>query len=168
MNSLRVSGQEVGVAAGTLSEEVRRLDGEHEVGDDRPQLPYQRISRQGLALVGVAFHGNGLDEDFELFAPITWITLLLTPKGRRIVAAAGDQLFEGNNIIGNPLFEKADTLGDLASRHQGSVAVQNDGSALKRIADSSSTSGAALQSASRNIASLCGAPPLSLSPFFAR
>lgn len=76
----------------------------------------------------------------------------------------GNQLFHGNGIIGNPLFHKADELGNLAGRYPGPPDLTADASALHKIADSSSTSGDELEQATAHVANLCG-HPLSLAPF---
>lgn len=77
-----------------------------------------------------------------------------------------ERLRQGNGIFDNPLFNKAGDLGDVAARYDGDVGVNVDGEMLKRIASADSTNGAELEAASRNIADLCGAPPLTTNAFF--
>ena len=72
--------------------------------------------------------------------------------------ALGTQLTEGNGIIGNPLFHKAGALADVASRYHGEPNLAVDATALRRIADSDSTSGVELTRATVHIAQLCGHP----------
>jgi hypothetical protein len=70
----------------------------------------------------------------------------------------GTQLLEGNGVFGNPLFNKADDLADIADRYEGSPSLTGDAAALKEIADSEATSGAELMAATESIATLCGHP----------
>ena len=71
-------------------------------------------------------------------------------------------LIERNGLFDNTLFRRAGDLGDSASRYEANAAVQADGEVLVDISDSSSTSGIELESASRSIAALCDAPPLTI------
>jgi hypothetical protein len=68
----------------------------------------------------------------------------------------GEQYMQGNGIIGNPLFHKADKLGDVASRYKGEPSLAHDAKALHAIADSDATNGLQLANATTNIAQLCG------------
>jgi hypothetical protein len=69
----------------------------------------------------------------------------------------GTQLVQGNGLFGNPVFHKAGDLGDLASRYPARDLSAN-AAALKNIANSDSTSGQELMSATDQIADLCGHP----------
>ncbi|MEU6080442.1 molybdenum ABC transporter substrate-binding protein [Streptomyces sp. NPDC047108] len=70
----------------------------------------------------------------------------------------GTQLLQGNGVIGNPLFHKADDLGDLAESYEGTADLSQDANRLHEIADSDSTSGSELEGATRQVAALCGHP----------
>jgi hypothetical protein len=84
------------------------------------------------------------------------------PTDKAQVCAAfdelGTQLMQGNGVFGNPLFTKAEDLADVADRYQGGPSLAGDAAALEEIADSDSTSGAELMSATGSIATLCGHP----------
>jgi hypothetical protein len=69
----------------------------------------------------------------------------------------GRQLMQGNGLIGNPLFHKADDLAGVAKRYQ-AADLSSDATALHRIAKSDSTSGMELMQATTAIADLCGHP----------
>lgn len=69
----------------------------------------------------------------------------------------GRQLIKGNGVFGNPLFHKADHLGDLAKHYQG-VDLTSDANALHHIAKADSTSGQEIMQATSGIADLCGHP----------
>jgi hypothetical protein len=69
----------------------------------------------------------------------------------------GDQWLQGNGIIGNPLFRKADALSHVAGRYRGQD-LSVDARALHRIAKSDSVSGQDLMNATTRIANLCGHP----------
>jgi hypothetical protein len=71
-------------------------------------------------------------------------------------------LLDTNGFFDNAVFHRAGDLGGLAARFEGDSSVRADGQALKAIADGDETSGAELEDASRNVASLCGAPPLTV------
>jgi hypothetical protein len=92
------------------------------------------------------------------------------PSTEEAVCAAyddlGDALGQTNGLFDNAVFDRAGDLGDQASRFEGDAGVQADGAALESIAESDETSDLELQDASHNIAALCGAPPLSLTPMF--
>lgn len=81
------------------------------------------------------------------------------PSTQTEVCDAYDNLaseaFQGNAGFGNPLFDAAGELGNVAAAYPDS-GVQQDGAELKAIADSDSTSVAELESATTSIASLCG------------
>ncbi len=85
-----------------------------------------------------------------------------TPATREDVCKSFDrlgvQLFQGNGIFGNPLFHRADELSDLAGRYHGANDLSVDAKALHDIAESDSTNGDELMSATRHIADLCGHP----------
>ena len=70
----------------------------------------------------------------------------------------GTQVLEGNGIIGNPLFQNAEELADVAGRYEGQHDLSADAEALHEIADSDSTSGEELMNATMAIANLCGHP----------
>jgi hypothetical protein len=70
--------------------------------------------------------------------------------------ALGKQLVDGNGIIGNPLFHKAEDLANVAGRYDGSPSLATDASALHKIAKSDSTNSAQLMNATTHVASLCG------------
>jgi hypothetical protein len=70
----------------------------------------------------------------------------------------GTQIFEGNSIIGNPLFRKTEDLADVAGRYEGEPDLSVDAEALNQIADSDSTSGEELMNATVSVANLCGHP----------
>ena len=70
----------------------------------------------------------------------------------------GVQLLQGNGIIGNLLFHRADELSDIAGRYHGENELSADAEALHHIAQSDSTSGDELMKATRHIADLCGHP----------
>jgi hypothetical protein len=76
----------------------------------------------------------------------------------------GTKLMHANGILDNGIFDEAGNLGDTAGRYQGAD-LSRDASALKKIADSSSTSGAALMNATGEVANLCG-HPLALNALF--
>lgn len=69
----------------------------------------------------------------------------------------GRQVLQGNGIIGNPVFHKAESLGDAAARYP-DTDLSADAAALKKIASSKSTSGIELSAASRGVARVCGHP----------
>jgi hypothetical protein len=69
----------------------------------------------------------------------------------------GKQLMQGNGVLGNPLFHKADDLADVAKRYQ-ATDLSTDAAALHRIAKSDSTSDQEIEQATPRIADLCGHP----------
>lgn len=70
----------------------------------------------------------------------------------------GQQLLQGNGVIGNPLFHKADDLGDLAEHYEGTADLSQDAGRLHDIAAADSTSNAELTDATQQVAALCGHP----------
>jgi hypothetical protein len=92
-----------------------------------------------------------------------------SPTNQEQVCASFDelgvQLLEGNGVIGNPLFHKVDRVAGMAERYEGTPSLAADAAALRRIADSDSTSGEELMEASTSIANLCG-HPLGLNALF--
>ena len=84
------------------------------------------------------------------------------PTDKTEVCAAfdelGTQLLEGNGVFGNPLFNKAEDLADIADRYEGGPSPTGDATALEAIADSDATSGAELMAATESMATLCGHP----------
>lgn len=70
----------------------------------------------------------------------------------------GSQAMEGNGVFGNPLFNKAEDLADVADRYEEGPSLAGDAAALQEIADSDSTSGMELMGATGSIADLCGHP----------
>lgn len=77
-----------------------------------------------------------------------------------------DALRGGGRVFNNELFRSADKLGKLAERYEESTKVKEDGQALRKIADSTTTSGLELQAASSGVASACGKPPLGFNALF--
>jgi hypothetical protein len=67
----------------------------------------------------------------------------------------GLQILQGNGIIGNPLFHKAEELSGIVKRYDGADLAE-DAAALRKIADSDSTNSAELMNATTHIAALCG------------
>jgi hypothetical protein len=84
------------------------------------------------------------------------------PSTREEVCASfdtlGQQMTEGNGVIGNPLFHKAGALADVAERYPGSPGLADDAKRLHRIANADSTSIEQLLNATTHIADLCGHP----------
>lgn len=72
----------------------------------------------------------------------------------------GQQLLQGNGVIGNPVFTAVKKAGDTASRYEDDAGVQSDGEALKAIGKSDSLSGNDVLNSSMNIANLCGHPAI--------
>lgn len=70
----------------------------------------------------------------------------------------GTQLFQGNGIVGNPLFNKVKDLGSTAQRFDGDPGVVSDGQKLADLGGKDTLSGEDLRNASTNIANLCGHP----------
>ena len=69
----------------------------------------------------------------------------------------GEQVFQGNGILGNPLFDAAEDLADTAGRYE-DADLSADADRLAEIADSDSTNGAELMTATSAIATVCGHP----------
>lgn len=76
----------------------------------------------------------------------------------RAYTELGAQVTQSNGLFDNPVFWKADALGDVAKRYDGVPSLAGDAEALRGIADADSTSGLELMNATRNIAELCGHP----------
>lgn len=66
------------------------------------------------------------------------------------------------NGFGNPVFVAAKDLADTASRYSPQEQLASDAKSLQAIGESGSTSAGDLEDATRSIAALCGAAPLTI------
>lgn len=107
----------------------------------------------------------------RLALPATLVTgLLLTgctngPVDEQELCAGFDrldaELLRGNAGFGNPLFDAAEDLGNLADRYPGQGA-SADAAALHAVDDDASTDPNELRNATIQISALCGRPPVGL------
>ncbi|SCD63917.1 hypothetical protein GA0115239_104814 [Streptomyces sp. BpilaLS-43] len=68
------------------------------------------------------------------------------------------QFVQGNGVIGNPLFRKAEEMADLADRYEGTPDLSEDAEGLHEVADADSMTGQDLADNTTRIAELCGRP----------
>ncbi|MDQ0795055.1 molybdenum ABC transporter substrate-binding protein [Streptomyces sp. B1I3] len=84
------------------------------------------------------------------------------PVGKEEVCTGFDELsaqfVQGNGVIGNPLFRKAEEMADLADRYDGTPDLSEDADGLHKVADSDSMSGQDLAENTTRIAGLCDRP----------
>lgn len=79
--------------------------------------------------------------------------------------ALDTQLTRGNAGFGNPLFDAAEHLGDLADRYPG---MATDAAALHAVGDDKSTDSNELRNATMHIQATCGRPPVGLGALMGR
>lgn len=76
--------------------------------------------------------------------------------------ALGKEVFATHLLSDNAVFRRAGDLADAARHYQAAPTVKAEAPAIRKIADSDSTSGAELMDATEAIAEVCGHPLISL------